>query len=102
MGMEVLYIHQDGEQITDDGLRAIATIPTLRRLCLDGALVTDESVANIVGMRNVDRIFLDENRISDWGMKFIESRRPELVLHRIFSHSLVIERKDETVSGMSD
>ncbi len=60
--LETLWL---GPRITDEGMTAMAGIPTLRHIDICAHMVTDEGVAAIVGLRNLEVVWLSRCSVTD-------------------------------------
>ncbi|KAF7731998.1 hypothetical protein EC973_007103 [Apophysomyces ossiformis] len=58
-------------QVTDEGVRYIARMRSLRYLSLDGTKVTDEGVIQLGDLLDLEQLYLDRTSVSDVGLSKI-------------------------------
>ena len=57
--------------ITDDGLKKIATIPGLRHLNLSSAVITDAGIAHLESWSQLEHVELRATKVSDETLKHL-------------------------------
>jgi hypothetical protein len=66
-----------GPLVTDNGLRHLAVLQSLRELYLDGTAVTDAGMKRLVRLSNLEHLSLAETAVSDAGLAMV-CRLPKL------------------------
>jgi Leucine-rich repeat (LRR) protein len=70
-GWVKLSMLRPGIDLTDDGLRYIGRIRSLKSLTLSGIAVSDDGLLHLTGLRNLEELIVSGTRITDWGMRHI-------------------------------
>ncbi len=90
---------QDCQQIGDDAVDALANLPTLQYLYLDGSPVTDDGLASLSRCEQLSQLRVRRCRVTEAGVKKLAAANPRL---RIHWDGGVIERRATTPSGSSN
>jgi Leucine-rich repeat (LRR) protein len=72
-----LTLNIAGTQVTDEGLKCLATLPNLRGLNIEGTRVSDRGLAHLSGLPHLKLLCLGKTQVTDAGLKQLSSL-PEL------------------------
>jgi Leucine-rich repeat (LRR) protein/thiol-disulfide isomerase/thioredoxin len=67
-----LGVYDEGIRLTDDGLRDVGQITTLKSLDLSGTMITNAGLAHLHGLKHLEDLSLDETQITQEGLSQLE------------------------------
>ena len=82
---EVCVIQLWHKRATDDTLRQIGHLTSLRELQLDGTQVTDAGLLNLKGLTNLHVLYIDETHVTESGVAELQRALPKLRIPRLLS-----------------
>jgi len=79
--LNVVLIHLQGKNITDDQLGMIAKLPYLDNLTLSDTQITDKGIAHLKNVKNLRVLFLSRTKIGDAGVAHLAGLTNLMDLH---------------------
>jgi len=68
---EAVAIELPYSEFTDVQMPLIAQAPALRNLALDGTRITDDGLAHLIGLKNLETLSISDNDITDRGARLL-------------------------------
>lgn len=77
MPFKLTFLSLDESRLTDEGLRPIGQITTLRELSLNHTRITDAGLRHLTGLKNLDRLYVDDTRATESGCAMLQQTLPK-------------------------
>ncbi len=78
----VMSVELDDTQITDDSLNQLGGLTNLDRLFLDNTQIRDDGLRHLSSLPNLDWLDLSDTQITDEGEKFLQKALPNCYIVR--------------------
>jgi Leucine-rich repeat (LRR) protein len=78
---KLTFLSLDDSRLTDEGLRHIGQITTLRQLSLNDTRITDEGLRHLTGLKNLEYLFSGNTRVTESGRAKLHQALPNCQIH---------------------
>lgn len=81
MRFKLTFLSLDESRLTDEGLRPIGQITTLRELSLNHTRITDAGLRHLTGLKNLERLYVGNTRATKSGCVMLHQALPKCQIH---------------------
>ena len=81
MGFKFTFLSLDDSRLTDEGLRPIGQITTLRNLSLNNTRITDAGLRHLTGLKNLEDLYVGNTRATKSGCAMLHQALPKCQIH---------------------
>lgn len=77
MRFKLAFLSLDDSRLTDEGLRPIGQITTLRELSLNNTRITDAGLRHLAGLKDLERLYVGDTRVTKSGCAMLQQALPK-------------------------
>jgi Leucine-rich repeat (LRR) protein len=77
MRFKLTFLSLDDSRLTDEGLRHIGQITTLRELSLNHTRITDAGLRHLTGLKDLERLYVGDTRVTRSGCAMLHQALPK-------------------------